>query len=29
MLDNFDSPAYFVMQPTLNKGINFEAGFHF
>ena len=29
MLHNFDSPAYFVMQPTLNKGINVEAGFHF
>jgi len=29
MLHNFDSPAYFVMQPTFNKGINFEAGFHF
>jgi len=29
MLHNFDSPAYFVMQPTFNKGINFEAGFYF
>jgi len=29
MLHNFDSPAYFVMQPTFNKGINVEAGFYF
>ena len=29
MLHNFDSPAYFVMQPTLNKGLNVEAGFYF
>jgi len=29
MLHNFDSPAYFVMQPTLNKGMTVEAGFYF
>jgi len=29
MLHNFDSPAYFVMQPTFNSGINVEAGFYF
>jgi len=29
MLHNFDSPAYFVMQPTFNMGISVEAGFHF
>jgi hypothetical protein len=29
MLHNFDSPAYFVMQPTFNNGMNFEAGFYF
>jgi len=29
MLHNFDSPAYFVMQPTFNKGMNIEAGFYF
>jgi len=29
MLHNFDNPAYFVMQPTLNKGMNVEAGFYF
>jgi hypothetical protein len=29
MLHNFDSPAYFVMRPTLNKGLNVEAGFNF
>ena len=29
MLHNFDSPAYFVMQPLLNKGINAELGFRF
>jgi len=29
MLHNFDSPTYFVMQPTLNKGMNVEAGFYF
>jgi len=29
MLHNFDSPAYFVMRPTFNKGINAEAGFYF
>jgi hypothetical protein len=29
MLHNFDSPAYFVMQPTFNKGLNVEAGFYF
>ncbi|MDR3000387.1 MAG: DUF5683 domain-containing protein [Fibromonadaceae bacterium] len=27
MLHDFDSPAYFVMQPALNKGINAEIGF--
>jgi hypothetical protein len=29
MLHDFDSPAYFVMQPTFNNGINVEAGFYF
>jgi len=29
MLHNFDSPLYFVMQPTLNKGLSAEAGFRF
>jgi hypothetical protein len=29
MLHNFDSPAYFVMRPTLSKGLNVEAGFNF
>jgi hypothetical protein len=29
MLHDFDSPAYFVMHPTFNKGLNIEAGFHF
>ena len=29
MLHNFDSPAYFVMQPTFNRGMNIEAGFYF
>jgi len=29
MLHDFDSPAYFVMQPMFNKGLNIEAGFHF
>jgi len=29
MLHNFDSPAYFVMQPTFNKGLIAEAGFYF
>ncbi|GBU25770.1 hypothetical protein R83H12_02428 [Fibrobacteria bacterium R8-3-H12] len=29
MLHDFDSPAYFVMQPTFNKGMNVEAGFYF
>jgi TM2 domain-containing membrane protein YozV len=29
MLHSFDSPAYFVMQPTLNRGMNVEAGFYF
>jgi len=29
MLHDFDSPAYLVMQPTFNKGLNVEAGFRF
>jgi len=29
MLHDFDNPAYFVMQPLFNKGLNVEAGFHF
>jgi len=29
MLQDFDNPAYFVMQPLFNKGLNVEAGFHF
>jgi hypothetical protein len=29
MMHNFDSPAYFVMQPIANKGFNVEAGFRF
>jgi hypothetical protein len=29
MLHSFDSPTYFVMQPTFNKGFSAEAGFHF
>jgi hypothetical protein len=29
MLHDFDSPAYLVMHPTFNKGLNVEAGFHF
>jgi len=29
MLHNFDSPTYFVMQPTFNKGFSAEAGFYF
>jgi len=29
MLHDFDSPAYFVMQPMFNKGLSAEAGFHF
>jgi hypothetical protein len=29
MLHNFDSPAFFVIRPTLNKGLNVEAGFNF
>jgi len=29
MLHDFDSPAYFVMQPTFNKGFSAEAGFYF
>jgi hypothetical protein len=29
MLHNFDSPAYFVMLPLFNGGLNVEAGFHF
>jgi hypothetical protein len=29
MLHDFDSPAYFVMQPTFNKGLSAEAGFYF
>jgi len=29
MLHNFDNPAYFVMQPTFNNGMNIEAGFYF
>lgn len=29
MLHDFDSPAYFVMQPSLNSGFQAEAGFRF
>jgi hypothetical protein len=29
MLHNFDSPAFFVMRPTFNMGLNVEAGFYF
>jgi len=29
MLHDFDSPTYFVMQPTFNKGLSAEAGFYF
>ena len=29
MLHDFDSPAYFVMQPMFNKGVSAEAGFRF
>jgi len=29
MLHDFDNPAYFVMQPTFNKGLSAEAGFNF
>jgi len=29
MLHNFDNPAYFVMQPTFNNGMNIEVGFYF
>jgi hypothetical protein len=29
MLHDFDSPAYFVMQPAFNKGLSAEAGFYF
>jgi hypothetical protein len=29
MLHDFDSPAYFVMRPTLSKGLSVEAGFNF
>jgi len=29
MLHDFDNPAYFVMQPTFNNGINAEVGFRF
>jgi len=29
MLHDFDSPAYFVMQPTFNNGLSAEAGFNF
>jgi len=29
MLHDFDSPAYFVMQPTFKRGFSAEAGFYF
>ena len=29
LLHNFDSPLYFVMQPTLSRGLSAEAGFYF